>query len=150
MSPAAKLHLPPSKGWPPARSLGLFLSRSFRALVQLVRARRRFSALTVRQIQALNAHCSGLGLAQGHTQKSADLAWIAYVLPRVARIMPFRSDCLVQALAGQDWLASEGIGSEIVIGVERPDNGPFGAHAWLKSGDCVVTGGKIDRYTEIL
>jgi hypothetical protein len=61
--------------------------------------------------------------------------------------VPWRSDCLVQALAAQHWLASMGIGSSIHLGV-KPSEAPINAHAWLKVGDRVVLGGDVADYSE--
>ena len=61
--------------------------------------------------------------------------------------VPWRSDCLVQALAAQHWLASRGIGSSIHLGV-KPSEAPIDAHAWLKVGDRIVLGGDVADYSE--
>lgn len=79
-----------------------------------------------------------------------DIDIIAYVIPGVARRLPWRADCLVQALAAQRWLRARNIGSCISIGVDKPAGGQFGAHAWLTVGDRVVTGGDITSFGEIL
>jgi len=71
---------------------------------------------------------------------------VAYLIPRVAARLPWRADCLVQALAAQRWLASHNIATSIQIGVPRDPRVQFEAHAWLIAGDRVVTGGDIDRY----
>lgn len=75
---------------------------------------------------------------------------IAYVLPRVGRRVPWRSDCLVQALAARRWLARHAIPSAIRIGGRtRADR--FDAHAWLVAGGMIVTGwdnAEFDTYAE--
>jgi hypothetical protein len=53
-------------------------------------------------------------------------------------------------MAAQTWLAEHGLASEIRIGVERPADGKFGAHAWLVHNDAVVTGGDVTRYDVLL
>ena len=75
---------------------------------------------------------------------------IAYVIPRLSDRLPWRSDCLIQAIAGQNWLTAKGADSEIQIGVENPKDGDFGAHAWLVHNDTIVTGGDIARYALLL
>ena len=74
---------------------------------------------------------------------------IGYVLPRVGRRLPWRADCLVQALAGQRWLRRKGLASRITIGVDNQTDATFAAHAWLLCGERVVTGGDISRYAPI-
>ena len=78
------------------------------------------------------------------------IARIAYVIPRISARLPWRSDCVIQAMAAQDWLAEHGLAGEIRIGVERPADGKFGAHAWLLHDGVIVTGGDIDRYDVLL
>lgn len=68
---------------------------------------------------------------------------IAFVMPRVASRVPWKSDCLVQALAAQRWLKTARINSTLSLGVrQQPENG-FEAHAWLSVGTRLVTGGDI-------
>lgn len=72
---------------------------------------------------------------------------IAFALPRVAARMPWRADCLVQALAAQRWLGAKGITSTIRLGAPRHLGARFEAHAWLTVGDRIVTGGdQVDGY----
>ncbi len=77
-----------------------------------------------------------------------DIKRIAYLIPRVAARMPWRADCLVQALAARRWLASSGHETQLSLGT-RKRAGKFEAHAWLKWHDYVVTGGNIDEYVEL-
>ena len=53
-----------------------------------------------------------------------------------------------QALAARRWLARRGIGSNVHIGV-RKDQLCFQAHAWLKVGERIVTGGDVSSYAEL-
>lgn len=139
--------LPPTAGLPPLRDWPRLAHYSARAVVELVRARIVFSGISLPEIQARNAANQDSAIPQSAAPL---LGWIAYVIPRVAYRMPFRADCLVQALAAQRWLASRGIGSAIVIGAERPADRPFGAHAWLACGSRIITGGETGQYTVLL
>lgn len=76
--------------------------------------------------------------------------WIAFVIPRIAYRVPWRADCLVQALAGQHLLRAHGIASEIVVGTGKQADGSFEAHAWLRQGDCIILGGDIARFEPLL
>ena len=76
---------------------------------------------------------------------SALVERIAWVVPRVAARLPWRSDCLVQATAAQRWLGSAGIPTRLFIGV-RKESAALEAHAWLCHGDRVVTGGDISGF----
>ena len=59
-----------------------------------------------------------------------------------ARHLPWRSSCLVQAITGKAMLARRGIPALVFIGVGKGEAESFRAHAWLKCGDLLVTGGK--------
>lgn len=74
---------------------------------------------------------------------------IAYVIPRVAARVPWRADCLVQAMAAKKWLASRGIESLIHFGVPKEKPSAFEAHAWLTVGTTIVTGGDISGYVPL-
>jgi hypothetical protein len=73
---------------------------------------------------------------------------VAYTIPAIAMRVPWRSDCLVQALAARRWLSRAGIPSDVCLGV-RKDEPDFRAHAWLKVHERVVTGGDISGYAEL-
>lgn len=75
---------------------------------------------------------------------------VAYIIPRVAARLPWRADCLIQALAAQRWLGRHGVASYITIGTGLDKDAQFRAHAWLNVGDLVITGGEISAYTPLL
>jgi hypothetical protein len=68
---------------------------------------------------------------------------------RVAsRRVPWPSRCLAQALAARAMLQRRGIRTTLVLGVAKGVEGDFEAHAWLRCGEHVVTGGDgIERFT---
>lgn len=74
---------------------------------------------------------------------------VAWAIPRAAARLPWRADCWVQAMAAQAWLARAGVATEVVIGV-RQDRGGFEAHAWLRRGDRIVTGGEVGGYAPLV
>jgi hypothetical protein len=75
---------------------------------------------------------------------------IAFAVPRVAMRLPWRADCLVQALAGQTMLLRRGIASTIAVGTARSPDSAFEAHAWLVRGTQVILGGDIARFAPLL
>ena len=102
-------------------------------------------ALARRQLGQVDARALTIdGKAAARRQ---DLDRVAFAIRAMAARVPWRSDCLIQALAAQHWLASRGIGSTIHLGV-RPSEAPIDAHAWLKVGDRVVLGGDVAGYAE--
>lgn len=94
-----------------------------------------------------------LGLAQARGQApgrdEALARRVAAAIPRAAARAPWRSDCFVQALAAQEWLARQGVGSELHVGVRTDAPQGFAAHAWLRHGDITVTGGDFSAYRPI-
>lgn len=133
---------------PGVRDVFWLIRYCIRGIIELLRARIAFSNQTVRELLVPKA-ANEPGEADLHIQQH-HIARIAYVLPRLGARLPWRADCLVQALAGRHWLSATGAHSEIQIGVERPENGEFGAHAWLVCEGQIVTGGDISRYAPLL
>lgn len=131
------------------RDAGWLLRYSMRAVFELVRARRRFGALEIADLRARNADLAQDAGLEAHPDPLF-VHKVAFIMPRIAQLMPFRSDCLIQSTGAQAWLAHYGVPSTIVIGVERPDDRPFGAHAWLEHDGMIVTGGDVSQYTVLL
>ncbi len=149
MNLAQSPHIPAKGSKPGWRDLGWLIPFAARGLSELVRARVQFARFAAKQIPHRNQRSKDNAAVQ--TEPDARLlARMAYVLPRISNRLPWRSDCLVQAIAGQNWLNTHGISSEIQIGVELPEDGDFGAHAWLVSHGEIVTGGDIERYDLLL
>ena len=118
------------------------------AFVAMVRARLAFGRLEAAEIPARNAAAASAEIADSADELLADR--IGFIIARLAKRLPWRSDCMVQAIAAQEWLARLGMASEIRIGVERPENGPFAAHAWLARNERIITGGDVARYSLLL
>ena len=81
-------------------------------------------------------------------RQAALLERVAYAVPVMGSRVPWRSDCLIQALAARRWLARASVPSDVCIGVRKDEQG-FLAHAWLKVGERIVTGGDISSYAEL-
>ena len=70
-------------------------------------------------------------------------------LPLAARLLPWRPQCLPQALAGRYVLARRGYGSRLSLGV-ADDHRELSAHAWLTSGGLFVCGrSEQARFSEV-
>jgi hypothetical protein len=64
-----------------------------------------------------------------------------------ARNVPWRADCLPQAIAARMLLRRHGLPSTLHIGVTRDEAKGLTGHAWLTCGETVVTGETdLDRY----
>lgn len=141
-----------------AFKLAPLLPAIFRAALELGWARVIHLRITPAKILARNLaaskhvalHAATSASARLQPAHTSDLAeTIAFVIPRVAARMPWRADCLIQAIAAQHWLAQKGLATRIVVGVDREGEGLL-AHAWLKLGERVITGGSISRYQSLL
>jgi len=142
-------HTPANGSRPTLTDVAWLAPHAIRGFFELVRARIAFARLEAKGIPTRNRIAREAARPDSRVSE-ASIARIAYVLPRLSDRLPWRSDCLVQAIAGQNWLMRLGAASEIQIGVENPKEGEFGAHAWLLHDGQVVTGGDIDRYSLLL
>ena len=77
------------------------------------------------------------------TSKANDLELnrIGWTIRRISDHTPWKSNCLAQAITAQKMLARRNRSSELYFGLKRGDEGKMEAHAWLKSGDTILTGG---------
>ena len=141
--------------WTPAAVLAV-AARVPEAMLRLLAARIQLARIDPAAIERRNraiAQRAAAGAANrpmAADRRARALAMAGYLLPRVAHLVPWRSDCLVLAMAAQDWLARRAIGSAIVIGIDSTAGEGFVSHAWLESGNQIVTGGVIGRYTVVL
>ena len=72
---------------------------------------------------------------------------VRWAVTTAARWVPWNAVCLPQALAGQWMLRRRGLPSVMKVGLTKGDAGKHVAHAWLCSGDFLVTGdGDLARY----
>jgi hypothetical protein len=141
-----------SRRW---RAILLLLPACFRAATELAIARIRHQFIRPGDIQAMNKRAgSGAHVVEDQDALGAEgralVDQVAFVLPRVAPRLPWRADCLIQAMAAQRWLRARGIASSISIGVRRSEEGEFESHAWLRQGKRIVTGGEIQQFSPIL
>ncbi|WP_205689469.1 lasso peptide biosynthesis B2 protein [Aurantiacibacter odishensis] len=118
------------------------------AVKALATGRIDFARQAPADILANNRRIAGHARSASHARQEdpVRVAQVKYAVMRMARFVPWRSDCLVQALAAQKWLESYGIAANLVIGVDplRPQG--FHAHAWLTYGEELVTGSNNEGY----
>ncbi len=73
---------------------------------------------------------------------------VGLIVEKVSRHTPWDSKCLVQAIVGKILLRQRGINSTLYLGVGREEEIGLVAHAWLRSGGLILTGGRgRDRFT---
>lgn len=80
--------------------------------------------------------------------QTASARRIGHVVAAAALHAPWRSDCYPQALTARTFLALRRIPHVVCFGVRR-ENDALVAHAWIRAGDLVVTGGNGQSYTEV-
>jgi hypothetical protein len=73
----------------------------------------------------------------------ADLAAraVGRALRRAARHLPWRSTCLMRALAGKTMLRRRRCPATVFLGVARREGTELGFHAWIRAGGVWVSGG---------
>lgn len=108
-------------------------------------------ALTVAEAAIRRAPLRWVGRGMGpnsgespaaHAPEEADrVRQIGWALRTAARHLPWNCRCLAQALAGRWMLKRRGIPSTLYLGVDRGRREWLDAHAWLRSGEVVLTGG---------
>ena len=113
--------------------------------VELAIARVRLSSRHARALIAAPA----MEAAQLDPRQAALVERVAYLIPRVSARLPWRADCLVQAIAAERWLARHGVATKLTLGVPRDKPADFEAHAWLSAGTRIVTGGDISGYVPL-
>lgn len=137
-----------------AYPLPVVIALGIEALVALAQARLILHRTGPDDVLRRNADAAaGAARRRPHVTESAaaeGCARIAFAIPRVVPRLPWRADCLVQALAGQAMLLRRGISSSIAVGTARRPDGSFEAHAWLVCGDRVILGGDISRFAPLL
>jgi hypothetical protein len=69
-----------------------------------------------------------------------DPALMGWALAALGRRVPWRADCLVQALAARLWAERSGTAAALRLGAHRGASGLV-AHAWLEVGGMPVSGG---------
>lgn len=116
------------------------------AVLELLRARLRFAVLSSADCLAGLRERAARGGAAPPGMETPDgpardaLEGIAWAIPAAARHVPWRADCLIQALAADRWLRRRGLAPEFFLGVTRGGQGEVLAHAWVRCGGVTVTG----------
>lgn len=123
---------------------------SLRALAVLALARAALHRIGPTGVVDRNARAARMARAIPPAVVREQCDRVAFFILRIARRVPWRSDCLVQALAGQQWLQAEGIASEIVVGTAKAPGGSFESHAWLRHHERILLGGDISRFAPLL
>lgn len=116
------------------------------ALVALAIARVAMAFLPFRRIAAWLGTPGAESPATATVEETSiakDIGWAVGVLgPRV----PWDGRCLAQALAATGMLRRRGLEGTVSFGARQGNAAAFDAHAWLRLGSCVVTGGPAHEH----
>lgn len=75
---------------------------------------------------------------------------IRWAISIACRFTPWESKCFVQAFIGQIMLKKRKISSTLYLGVAKDKEKKLLAHAWLRSGTIIVTGGRgYNSFTQV-
>lgn len=97
-----------------------------------------------------------LGKMGGSTPENAGLQsqkiarQVSWAVRAASRHTPWQSRCLAQAIAAKMMLNRRGLASTLYLGLKKAGEKDLDAHAWLRHGDIILTGGEsMDRFTVI-
>lgn len=113
------------------------------AILELARARADHARRPLTELLAAPA------LAKRPPLRPPDAARLAWAIEAAAARVPWRSDCLIRALAARRWLARLGVCAELRLGVARAGES-LAAHAWLTLDGRPLVGGDGAGLTPIL
>jgi hypothetical protein len=82
--------------------------------------------------------------------RKVDVARLSWAIAVAAVRVPWRSDCLLRAMAADRWLRRHQLQPQFYLGVKRNGAGCLAAHARLCFGDVTVTGDTVEAFTMLI
>lgn len=120
------------------------------ALVALLLARLALAFVPFRRIAAWMGTEGKETDAEETATMEARALEIGAAVSLVARHVPWDSRCLAQALAGSSMLGRRNIPATLYFGVRKELGVDFSAHAWLRCGSRIITGGPQHESFEVI
>jgi len=120
------------------------------ALIALLIARGAMAFLPFRRIAAwlgTPGAESPVMVAADEIRTAQEVSWAVGVM---ARRVPWDGRCLAQALAATGMLRRRGLEGTVSFGVCQGESAGIDAHAWLRLGSCVVTGGPEQQRFKVI
>ncbi len=75
---------------------------------------------------------------------------VAWAVRVASRYTPWKTKCLTEAMAGKAMLRRRGLASTLYLGLAKGGDIGLEAHAWLRCGSRILTGGELmDRYSAV-
>jgi hypothetical protein len=75
---------------------------------------------------------------------------VGWAVRTIARRTPWKSNCLAQAIAAKRMLDHRRIPSTLYLGVQKDELDVLSAHAWLRCGEQILTGGSSSGITHTI
>lgn len=94
-----------------------------------------------RYVHTLGTQSSETSTESGSQEQIHTAREIRWAIHAVSRRLPWTCRCLVQAIAGKRMLQRRKIVSTLYLGVDHGVVKNLEAHAWLRCGEVIVTGG---------
>jgi hypothetical protein len=121
------------------------------ALIALLLARGVMALLPFRRIAAWLGTPGVESPATAAAEEIRTAQEVGWAVCAVARRVPWDGRCLAQALAATGMLRRRGLEGSVSFGARQGESAGFDAHAWLRFGSCMVTGGagqeRFQRFT---
>ena len=121
------------------------------ASVELFVARIRLAIVrTDKILRELKAPLSTLPQERRSPLAKVDMQRLSWAIAVAAKYVPWRSSCLIQAIAADRWLRRHQLRPDFYLGVAKDEHDAFAAHAWLRYGDLIVTGGRSAQFSILM
>lgn len=111
------------------------------ALIALLIARGAMAFLPFRRIAAWLGTPGTESSATATAEEICKAQEVSWAVSVVARRVPWDGRCLAQALAAKRMLRRRGLEGTVYFGASKSESAGFDAHAWLRLGSFIVTGG---------
>lgn len=83
-------------------------------------------------------------------RNAAILERVQWAVATASNHVPWNANCLAQTIAATLMLRIRRVAGTIYFGVMKDDQGEYRAHAWLRSGNLIVTGARgMQSYTVV-
>jgi len=111
------------------------------ALIALLIARVAMAFLPFRRIAAWLGTPGAESPATATAEEIHSAQEVGWAVGAVARRVPWDGRCLAQVLAATGMLRRRGMEGTVCFGARQSESEDFDAHAWLRLGSYMVTGG---------
>ncbi|MNN50017.1 hypothetical protein D3C81_1645810 [compost metagenome] len=131
------------------RRIRLLLTVDKAALALLPEALWRLFLVRIQLLFPFARTAPQLGIQAQETpmvSQEGDIARIQHITKAIrvmSRCTPWKSTCMVRAVAGLKMLEKRGIESTLYMGVAKDKQGQMIAHAWLRSGSYYISGDDV-------